>query len=270
VFPDYIVDPTIGIHPDRARGPFVEAGANGLALFGCGVAATLFAATTADRRIRLAAGAIAIGCAFCIIITLTRSVWIASSVALVVAMLAAPETRRLLLPVVAATALGIVVALALVPGLSEDVDFRSDDDRPVWDRQNANAAALRMVAERPLLGFGWNKFQTESDEYQRLADDHILTRSGLEEHNVFLSNAVELGLIGALLWAAALFIAIGVAAFRRGPPDLKWWQVGLIAIAIQWLIVANFVPLGYAFPTALLWLWAGAAWVRPAGREPAV
>ena len=67
-----------------------------------------------------------------------------------------------------------------------------------------------------------------------------------------------------MLWGAALFYAIGAAIFRRGPPELRWWRVGLIAIAVQWFVVANFVPLGYALPNALLWLWAGVAWTRPA------
>src|SRR5436190_14005533 len=35
IVPDYITDPTVGIHFNRARGPFVEAAANGLALYGC-------------------------------------------------------------------------------------------------------------------------------------------------------------------------------------------------------------------------------------------
>ena len=34
VFPAYITDPSVGIHADRARGPFVEAAANGLVYVG--------------------------------------------------------------------------------------------------------------------------------------------------------------------------------------------------------------------------------------------
>ncbi len=45
VWPHYIVDPAIGIHADRARGPFAEAGADGMALFECGIAAVMLAAT---------------------------------------------------------------------------------------------------------------------------------------------------------------------------------------------------------------------------------
>jgi O-antigen ligase len=111
-----------------------------------------------------------------------------------------------------------------------------------------------------LLGFGWGTFRSQNREYQRLADDHRLTRAHLDEHNVFLSRAVELGLPITLIWGIALAVAVvGACLSRRGPPDLLGWRIGLLAIATQWVIVANFVPLGFAFPNALLWLWAGVA-----------
>src|SRR5687768_506933 len=43
VFPDYITDETVGTHHDRARGPFAEAAANGLVLYGCLVASVMAA-----------------------------------------------------------------------------------------------------------------------------------------------------------------------------------------------------------------------------------
>src|SRR5207247_1126468 len=84
-----------------------------------------------------------------------------------------------------------------------------------------------------------------------------VTGIGLNVHNVFLAYMVELGLIGFVLWTAAFVMAIGGAVTFRGPPELAPWRVGLIAIAIDWLVVANFVPLTLAFPNMILWLWAG-------------
>jgi O-antigen ligase len=261
VFPDYIVDPSVGIHADRARGPFVAAGADGLALFGCGVAAVLLAVTSSERWLRRGGIAVAVACAVSIELTLTRSVWVASGAALLVALLATPQTRRYLVPVAVACVVLVVGALAVVPGFRGQADDRVNDDRPVWDRENANGAALRMIEARPLAGFGWGTFKRENRGYQRLAADHPMTRAHLDEHNVFLARAAELGLPATMLWAAALALAIGGAWLsKRGPPDLFGWRIGLLAIATQWLIVANFVPLGFAFPNALLWLWAGIAY----------
>ena len=78
VKPDYIVDPNVGEHADRARGPFIEAGANGMGLFECGVAAVMLALEPIGRRWKVAAGLVALACALSIEFTLTRSVWIGS------------------------------------------------------------------------------------------------------------------------------------------------------------------------------------------------
>jgi O-antigen ligase len=262
VWPGYITDPAIGIHADRARGPFAEAGANGMALFECGVAAVILAAMRIDRRISLVAAVVAGACALGIVLTVTRAAWLGSAVGLMVALLATPQTRRYFVPAVLAGLVMVVGALALVPGFSGAADERFNDDRPLWDRKNYNNAAVRMIEERPLLGFGWNTYVMRSAEYQRLGPDYPVTRRGVEVHNVFLSNAAELGLVGTLLWGAALAIAVGGAVLRRGPPELAAWQIGMLAIAVQWLVVANFAPLGYAFSNALLWLWAGIIWAH--------
>jgi O-antigen ligase len=212
---------------------------------------------------------VAVACALSIELTLTRSVWVASSVGLLVALLAARQTRRYLLPVALGSVVLVVGALAVVPGLQDDANDRVSDNKPIWDRENANGAAVRMIESDPLVGHGWGTFAEENGRYQRLSDDHRLTRANLDEHNVFLSHAVELGLPAALLWAAALLLAVGGACLsRRGPPDLFAWRIGLLAIATQWLIVANFVPLGFAFPNALLWLWAGVAFGPQEERVP--
>ncbi len=129
----------------------------------------------------------------------------------------------------------------------------------MWDRYNTNSAAVRMVEARPLFGFGWQTFPTTGPDYMRQADTYPLSGAGLEVHNVFLSHAAELGLVGATLWAVALFGAVGGAIVRRGPPELQPWRVGLLAIFVAFLVAANFGPLSYPFPNLLLWTWAGVA-----------
>ena len=268
VFPQYIVDPGIGIHADRARGPFVEAASDGLALFECGVAAAMLFATALDRRVRVVAAAIVLACGLSIVLTLTRSVWIGSAVAAVVTLLAARETRRYFAPVAVAGVLVVVSAFAVIPGLRGEANARTNDESPIWDRKNANRAAIEMVKEQPLVGLGWASFRDEVSGYIRLGDDYPVTRGDLAAHNVFLANAADLGLIGVTIWVAALAWAVGGPIVRRGPPELRLWKIGLLAIAAQWFVIAKFVPLGYAFPNALLWLWAGVAWGVSTAPQP--
>jgi O-antigen ligase len=259
VFPKYITDPAVGIHFGRARGPFVESVADGLSLVMCSVAAAIGMTVWRRLWIRVAcAGVIAIS-ALGILLTVTRAAWIAAVVAAVVAMLAVKQWRKYLLPVAVLVVLGVFAALTLVPGLQEKADTRLNDESPVWDRYNTNNAAIRMIEARPLFGFGWQTFPTTGPDYMRQADKYPITSHALEVHNVFLSHAAELGLVGSILWLGAFLSAIGGALLRRGPPELYPWRIGLLAIFAAFMSVAMFGPLSYPFPNALMWTWAGIA-----------
>ncbi len=275
VFPRYIVNPEVGLAFGRARGPFVEAGTNGLALQTAAVAGMVLLWTTPPRTPEGRAvvyGIIGL-CVVGILLTLTRQVWLGSALSLVVVGLVSARGRRLLVPAIAAVAILIGGAYYLGPGVREKVAARAADQRPLWDRLNLNNAALRMFEEKPLVGWGWNGFRTHSTEYFRQADDYPLTTPGTGVHNVFLANLVDLGMIGTALWAFALIAGVGGALWRRPPPELVPWRTGLIAIAVAWFVVANLSPLNTSFPNTILWLWAGIVWrpfasPRPV-REPA-
>jgi putative inorganic carbon (hco3(-)) transporter len=259
VWPKYILDPSYGSHGDRARGPFVESITNGMGLFACGVAAAMGVAVWRERpNLRRACYAVAGLCLAGCLFTLTREVWIGTAVAGLVTLAAFAELRRFLLPAVVAGALVTLLALATVPGFASSFRSRTHDESSLWVRKNVAHAALNMIDARPLLGFGWNNFVRESPPYFRSASDYPMIGAGVPVHNVFLRNVVELGLIGTALWALAIALALGGAVFA--PPDrpeFRIWQIGLTAIALNFLVIINFAPSSYAFPTALLWTWAG-------------
>ncbi len=259
IVPGYIADPSVGIHFGRARGPFVEAAGDGLAMFGCGVAAAI--ALARWRRGRWLAWAALLACVFGVVYCLTRQVWVAAALGTVAGMVARRELRVWLIPAALVGVVAVGGAIALVPGLSERASTRVNDRRPVWDRLNSDNAALRMIADRPLLGHGWYTFGTESLRYYRQAPDRPVTTVG-RVHNVFLSYAAELGVLLCVAWVIALGLALMGGLRRRGPPDLDDWRSGLVAFAVAWAVVANFTPMGYAFAHSLLWLWAGLTWSR--------
>jgi putative inorganic carbon (HCO3(-)) transporter len=206
-------------------------------------------------------------CAAGLIFAVTRSVWLASGIATLVTLFAFRELRRYTIPVAATAAVLVVGAFAVVPGLHERAADRTQARLPIWDRVNTNMAAINMVEARPLVGFGWDRFDTVGTDYFEVLDDYPQTGEDNTVHNVFLSHAAELGLVGVTLWVLAFASGIGGAVIRRGPPELRPWRIGLLAIAVHWIVVANFVPLPYTFPNLLLWTWAGlvtAAAVRPA------
>ena len=258
VFPKYIVDPNYGIHVNRGRGPFVDAVANGLALYTCAVACAIAVASWRSQRARALAAAIGVLCVVGSFLSLERSVWIGVVLGTGVAMLTTRGLRRYLVPVAVAVTVAIASSLALIPGLSAKVTPRvNQGGAALWDRRNLATAAVNMVEARPLLGFGWGRFTHYSTDYFQQAFDYPLsatTAGGV--HNTPLAYAVELGLIGMTLWALGVVVGVGTALATRGPPDLNRWRVGLLAIVTAYLIVMNSVP-----PTAWLnrslWLVAG-------------
>lgn len=260
VWPAYIVSPDLLTHLDRARGPFIEAGAMGLALWGCAIAAmALFAL---DRRllVRIGCALVVILCSLGVIFTLTRAIWLLAVVSTVVTLVAVRPLRRHLPAFLVGLVLLVVGAFALVPDLNAQVEARNNDDVSVLSRLNSNAAGLRMVEAKPLLGFGFDAFSTRSGPYYRLSPDYPM--NGVNDlHQVFLANAVDLGLVGGGLWLAALVaaMALGLAGIRRATGEALVWKAALLTYAVSWFIDANFTPLTYPFPNSLLWVMAGVA-----------
>jgi O-antigen ligase len=258
VFPKYILDATYGIHVGRGRGPFVDAVANGLALYTCAVMCAVAVASWRSRRMRAVAAGIGLLCVVGSFLCLERSVWIGAGVGTTIAMCAIPETRRYFLPVIVAVAVAVVAALTLVPGLSERAAERANNQGTIWERQNLTRAALNMIKVKPLFGFGWSRFASDSSDYFEQAPDYPLaTPPGEPLHNTPLTYAVELGLIGLSFWLLGLVLGVGGALATRGPPDLLPWRIGLLAVAGAFVVVMNAVP-PTAWANRSLWLLAGA------------
>lgn len=255
VWPRYILNPHYGIHVGRGRGPFVDAVANGFALFVCAASCGVAIATWSRPRARVLAGATGLLCLVGSFLSLQRSVWIGTAAACIITMLAIRRLRPYFLVVSAVLALGVAGAITLIPGLSTAVSKRFNMVGTIYDRENLTEAALNMIEARPLTGFGWQRFQDDSQLYFRQSQSFPLTATKLGVHNFLLSYAVDLGLPGLTLWAFGLLIGVGSALLTRGPPDLDPWRVALLGVLIVFAVVCNSVP-PTLFPNLSLWLLA--------------
>jgi O-antigen ligase len=271
VFPSYIrhVDvETLGTV--KASGPFQSPTAMGFACFACAVAAAIALHQWRSRAGRRLALLVAAGCAFGCFLTLERGVWIAAVLATVATALATRAGRRRLAPGVAIAVVAVLGALAISPTLAQRTSERATYQQSLWDRQNQTAAGLRMVQSKPLFGFGLDRYEAESVDYFRQPVDYPMTgythgiTIGVPDpilpiHDTYLSYAVELGLLGALLWLASIVWAVGGAAFSRGPADLRPWKLGLLAVGLFFLVVCVVDPHTAPFPMVLIFVWAGTA-----------
>jgi putative inorganic carbon (hco3(-)) transporter len=255
VFPGYVA--AVVSDPDaRAVGPFLEPATNGFALYMCAVGCALACLRFPQRWLRAICLVVLCLCAAGLLFTVTRQVWLASIAATVVTMSAFHELRRLLLYAVPVGIVGVLVALAVIPGFAAKATERKNDQNTVWDRKNQIRAGLLIVDQKPLFGVGWQRFQSVSKDYFREAPGYPLTGTQFPVHNVFVSYAGDLGLIGAIGWTAVLLLGVGSALIPRGPPEFRWWRAGLLALFVFYLVLAMFEPVN-SYPNIALWTWAG-------------
>jgi len=269
VFPRYILNVNTTLAEEaRAGGPFRAVVAEGFATYACAVAAVMAFVQWRGQRRRFLAAAVAISLLGCIL-TLERGVWIGAIAASLIAASLTQAGRRRLVPTALAFVLAGSVALALSPTLAHELSNRTGDQKTVWDRENQISAGLRMLAAKPLFGFGWDRYTQDDLDYFRQPADHPMfgySHANYESvgqllplHETYLSYAVELGLFGAVLWAASLLWGLGGTILARGPTELVPWRAGLLAITVCFLVIALFNPYQSAFPVLLLWVWAGVA-----------
>jgi putative inorganic carbon (hco3(-)) transporter len=274
LLPRYIANPNLGIHWGRARGPFLEATGDGFCIFAGAVAAVLGLSTWrglwARRVCYLTIGLDATALFF----TLTRGVWIGAFLGAAVAAVLNRKVRRILVPIGLA---GLAVAgLAILASSSvrAEVLGRAESQSPVWDRQNTDLAALRIVEEHPLTGVGWENFINVSGNYMVQQPTIPISGLGIEVHNMFLSHAAELGVPGLLLWLTGFGGAVWRAFSRRWPrapgqsaaaaraeeAAATWrrdWQLGGLAILACFFAIADLAPFSQALPNTLLWTFLG-------------
>lgn len=257
IFPRYILDESLGIHADRARGPFLQAVANGVTLNLLGLIAL-----NSFRRERLrgvVAGAFLVALPVAILATKTRAVWLSFAGSVVLSLLVSSSTRlrRACLGLACAGAVGLLVA-ASFGELSSSLGDRLEDRSPVEYRMVVYEAGWQMFLDRPLTGWGASTMQPELQK--RISGFH---QDAFFMHNTYLEVLVEHGLLGLALY---VWMVIGLfrVGRRRGAPDLadssfldgqfrSLWPI----LVMVYLVNASFVVMNYQFVNGLLFTLAG-------------
>lgn len=258
VYPRYINNPHIGIHWGRARGPFVEAEVMGTALWAC-ILASMVALRTWRSRLPRAAAMLAIAvCTVSLLLTFDRTTWLAVGISAPLILVMIPELRRYLLPTVAVAVAAVGISYLTIPTVRDHIKLRASDSQTIRDREAVDGAAEAMILKRPLFGFGWGNFIPVARNYYQTSDSYSnWLENPIPVHDVYLSIATDLGLIGLALWLAILLVGIGKAIFsRRAPPSMRPWRIALAALFAEWLVAAVSSPISDSFQVLIIWLWA--------------
>jgi O-antigen ligase len=257
IFPRYILDEGLGIHADRARGPFLQAVANGVSL---NLLALIAVDSYRRRWLRgVPALLLAIAVPLAALATKTRAVWLSFALSAVGLMFLSlgSRVRRACLVLILAGGAGLVCVLGFcdMRSLNERLQERS----PVEFRMEIYQAGWEMFLEKPVSGWGRDGMQTGLT--RRISDFH---QEAFFFHNTYLEILVQYGLVGL-----ALYVWLVVDLFRlsrRIPRDAlpvegefldqqfrKLWPLFIVV----YLINGAFVVMNYQFVNGLLFTVAG-------------
>ena len=268
IFPRFILDESLGYHVDRARGPLLQAVANGVSLNLLGILAVH---ALLRGRIRGAKAAVLLAALpVAILATMTRAVWLSFAVSIGV-LIFLSHNRRLRLICVAVTLVGTV---GLLISLSFDDQRHALTDRlkesgPLEFRQAVYTGGWQMFLEKPFTGWGVNQMPTELAR-------HV---SGYKEkelypHNTYLEILVEHGIFGLALYAWLMWEIFRLGrgripqAERKGFLNQEFHAMWPVLLGVYW-VNAAVVVMNYQFVNGLLFTMAGmlAAQQRRAARD---
>jgi len=192
IFPRFILDESLGIHIDRARGPLLQAVANGVSLNLLGLLAlhTYQRGSARGAKIALLLASVPVA----ILATMTRAVWLSFG-GTVLALILLSKNRKMRrafvgLALMAAAGLVVLSSGELGGALSDRLEERG----PVDFREAVYAGGWQMFLERPLTGWGFHQMPGELPRFVSGYNAKVMY-----PHNTYLELLAEHGVVGCAL-----------------------------------------------------------------------
>ncbi|MGE0384297.1 MAG: O-antigen ligase family protein [Gammaproteobacteria bacterium] len=257
----------------RARGPFTDSVSYG-ALGNVVLLATVFMfAWSRDGGRRFWYGALLAGAGATVFMCLTRSVWLGLTVALLVAAHIERPMRATVATLFVCAALAGTVAWFWPQEEMTAVEERATDYETVYIRIGLYNAALRMAAERPLLGYGRHAV----DVFQRSRDRFVSDVGPVEAeygtlagppHNAYLSNLLMYGVFGMMAYIALFVVMVrSFLALRRiraparpDAPAPASYATLMLSLTVVYISISMFTDvMAFNYFTNLFFMLAGGA-----------
>jgi putative inorganic carbon (hco3(-)) transporter len=256
IFPRFILDESLGFHADRARGPLLQAVANGVSLNMLGLLALHAYQRGSVRGVKIAVllGSVPIA----ILATMTRAVWLsfAGTVIVLIFLSDSRVLRRACMGLVLIAAAGLAVVLSS-HDLRVSLSDRLEERGPLAYRAAVYAGGWDMFLRRPLTGWGFHQMPAELPRHVSGYEEKVLY-----PHNTYLEVLVEFGVVGLTLylWLMWELWRLGRGAMAAGAEgsllDSQFHRMWPILLAVYW-VNAAMVVMSYQFVNALLFTMAG-------------
>jgi O-antigen ligase len=241
VFPKYILDPHVGIHFGRSRGPFVDTIGNGGMLLISSLALSCISSGFSGVK-RFLSFCLVLLAVPAIYFTETRAVWLGLAAILATSALLRTSVRSGAAFISAAVLIGFLSGVGSKFSISEQtlfsrrqntVDYRLDNYQTAWNAFTKN----------PLFGVGYGRFHLEWSSYFNEAESRT---QGLDDgnHSTPLGILAELGATGFVPFVATIVCAfiVCVAAYGRTKNDEYEFERRFVLLALG--AIETFVILG--------------------------
>jgi putative inorganic carbon (hco3(-)) transporter len=268
IFPRFILDESLGYHADRARGPLLQAVANGVSLNMLGILA--LHATLRGRIRGLLSAVLLAALPLAILATMTRAVWLSFATSMGI-LIFRSHNRALRRACIAITVVGTLGLLSILSFDDQRHAFRDrlQESGPLDFREAVYAGCWQMFLEKPLAGWGANQMPAELAQ-------HV---SGYQEkelypHNTYLELLIEHGVLGLALYLWLMWEILRLAwapvpaSENRSLLNQQFHAIWPVLLGVYW-VNAALVVMNYQFVNGLLFTMAGmlAAQRRRACRE---
>lgn len=257
IFPRFILDESLGFHADRARGPLLQAVANGVSLNILGMLAWHAYRRGSSRGLKTTLLLFSVPLA--VLATMTRTVWISFAGTVLALIIHSNQKRWCRNACIAVTVVLILGAVAILNSheLAGSLNERFAEQGPVDFRKAVYAGGWEMFFERPVMGWGFHRMPAELPRFVSGYSESVLY-----PHNTYLELLAEQGIVGLAFY---LWLMWELWRLPRGavPPGERsgflnrdfhrLWQIVLV---VYWLN-ASLVVMSYQFVNGLLFTMAG-------------
>jgi O-antigen ligase len=203
VWPGYIMDPSLGTHFERSRGPLMESVAMGRVLtmvFGCWLVLRLEAGPFL-RRVAILCIPVTMASVY---FTATRGPWIGFALICLIFLVFKTPVRRTMRLLI------VCIVIAAVFGITHKFTVGQNNlflerQTTVTDRVVTWLVSGRMIEANPLLGIGFGRFNVEWPNYYKEFQGFDFT--GFDgSHNTILTMAAEVGLPTLAIYLLMMFL----------------------------------------------------------------
>ena len=206
-----------------------------------------------------------------LLLTFTRAYYLTTPIQVAAAVLVGIRHRYLSrMEVLLLSVLGLIAVGAAAPKVYEQMSVRQDS---VTVRLQQYKATFDMIVDNPVFGVGLNNGTGMKERYVNVTFNEYDadTQFYLEPtHNLYLSLASEIGLIGTVLYFT--FFAIVIARIWRvsnaTDPDLRFFANALLVAFAGLIVNSLYDPMHEDAVMTMLWVYCGLAFALAKMADP--